>query len=186
MLYGFGDVGGLLGLSILNSPPAPILRDRGEILGFRMEEAGLGPIELRRADVAPGPDGAAPAELVISEAGNGERFKRLPDAPPATAQAGRALVGRYRCADLRADASIAFEGEQLTLRMRTPEGQRTASLQALSNTVFGYSALDPLMPAFHALTVERQASKITGFRLSSARARRLHFVRLPDPSTSGA
>jgi CubicO group peptidase (beta-lactamase class C family) len=186
MLYGFGDVGGLLGLSILNSPPAPILRDRGEMIGFRMEEAGLGPIELRRADLAPGPDGAAPAELVISEAGNGERFKRLPDAPPDTRRAGPALVGHYRCADLRADVSIAFEGEQLTLRMRTPEGQRAASLQALSNTVFGYSALDPLVPGFHALTVERRASKVTGFRLSSARARRLHFMRLPDPSTSGA
>jgi CubicO group peptidase (beta-lactamase class C family) len=185
MLYGFGDVGGQLGLSILNSPPAPILRDRGEIIGFRMEEAGMGPIELRRADLAPGPDGAAPAELVISEAGNGERFKRLPDAPPATPRAGRALVGRYRCADLRADATIAFEGEQLVLRIVTPEGRRAAALVAYGDTVFGYSALDPMTPAFHAITLERQGRRITGFRLSSARARKLHFARLPDGQTPG-
>jgi CubicO group peptidase (beta-lactamase class C family) len=186
MIYGFGEVGGLLGLSILNSPHAPILRDRGAVIGFRMEEAGMGPIELRRADLAPGPDGAAPAVLVISEAGNAERFKRLPAQPPATAGAGRALVGRYRCADLRADARIAFEGGQLLLRMKTPEGGRVASLEALSNSVFGYTALDPLMPAFHALTVERQGAIVAGFRLSSARARRLHFVRLPDSPDTGA
>jgi len=180
MVYGFGEVGGLLGLSILNSPPAPILRDRGAVIGFRMEEAGMGPVELRRTDMAPGPGGAAPAVLVISEAGNAERYRRLPVRPPATARAGRGLVGRYRCADLRAEARIGFEGGQLLMRMSTPAGGRVASLEALSNSVFGYSALDPLMPAFHALTVERRASAVTGFRLSSARTRRLHFVRLPD------
>jgi CubicO group peptidase (beta-lactamase class C family) len=183
MLYGFGEVAGLLGLSILNSPPMPIVRDRGEVLGFRMEEAGMGPLELRRADLAPGPDGGAPAALTVSEAGNAERLRLLPATPPATAQAGRALPGRYRCADLRADASIAFEGEQLVLRIVTPEGRRAAALQAYSDTVFGTAALDPMAPAFHAITLERQGRRITGFRLSSARARRLHFARLPDGKT---
>jgi CubicO group peptidase (beta-lactamase class C family) len=180
MVYGFGEAGDKLGLSILNSPPIPILRERGEVIGFRMEEAGMGPIEIRVADLAPTADGGGPADLVISEAGNAERFKRLPAQPPATAKAGRPLVGRYRCADLKADASIAFEGEQLVLRIRTPEGARMAALEAFSDTVFGYSALDAAAPAMHAITVERMASKVTGFRLSSARARRLHFARQAD------
>ena len=89
-------------------------------------------------------------------------------------------MGRYRCADLQADASIAFEGEQLVLRISAPEGGRVAALEAFSNTVFGYTALDPAAPAMHAITVERKASQVTGLRLSSARARRLHFVRLAD------
>jgi CubicO group peptidase (beta-lactamase class C family) len=185
MLYGFGDAGGLLGLSILNSPPAPILREREGIVGFRMEEVGMGPVEMRVADLAPGPDGAAPATLTISEAGNAERYSRLPATPPAAARAGRALVGHYRCADLRAQASVAFEGKRLVLRIVTPNGRRAVALQALSNSVFGTSALDPMVPGFHALTVERQAGKVTGFRLSSARARRLHFARVGDAKTTG-
>lgn len=180
MVYGFGEAGDKLALSLLNSPAAPILRERGEVIGFRMEEAGMGPLEIRVSDLTPGADGLAPAELVISEAGNAERFKRLPAKPAATAKAGKALVGRYRCADLQAEASIAFEGEQLTLRIKTPAGGRAAALEAFSNTVFGYTALDPSAPAMHAITVERTASKVTGFRLSSARARRLYFARLPD------
>jgi CubicO group peptidase (beta-lactamase class C family) len=185
MLYGFGEVGGLLGLSILNSPPLPVVRDRGEVIGFRMEEAGMGPVEMPLAELAPGPDGGAPAELTISEAGNAQRYRLLPAAPPDTAEAGRALPGRYRCDDLRADASIAFEGEQLVLRIVTPEGRRAAALEAYSDTVFGYTALDPMAPAFHAITLECQGQRITGFRLSSARARRLYFARLPDHKTSG-
>ncbi len=135
------------------------------------------------ADLAAGPDGGAPAELTISEAGNAQRFRRLPATPPATTQAGRSLPGRYRCADLRAEAAVAFEGEQLVLRIVTPEGRRAGALQAYSDTVFGYSALDPMAPAFHAITLERQGRRVTGFRLSSARARRLHFQRLPGDQT---
>ena len=185
MLYGFGEVGGLLGLSLLNSPPMPILRDRGDVIGFRMEEAGMGPLEFRLAELSPGPDGGAPPELTISETANAKRYRLLPATPPATAQAGRTLPGRYRCADLRAEATIAFEGDRLVLRIVTPEGRRAADLQAFSDTVFGTTALDPMAPAFHAITLERQGRRITGFRLSSARARRLHFVRLADHKISG-
>jgi len=180
MLYGFGAVGDQLGLSILNSPHAPILRDRGEVVGFRSEEAGLGPTEIRVADMAPAPDGSAPAVLSIAEAGNVERYRRLPATPPDTAKAGRALVGRYRCEDLNADAQIAFEHEALVLRIFAEQGTRVARLQALSNSVFGVTATDPQAPAFWAITVERRASKVRGLSLSTARARRLWFERLPD------
>jgi hypothetical protein len=180
MLYGFGAVGTQLGLSILNSPAAPILRDRGELIGFRTEEAGLGPIEIRVADMAPEPDGNAPAMMPIAEAGNVERCRLLPATPPDTAKAGRALVGRYRCEDLNADAQIAFEHDALVLRISAEQGTRVAVLTALSNRVFGVTATDPQAPAFWAITVERKASRVSGLRLSSARARRLWFERLPD------
>ncbi len=181
MLYGFGAVGEQLGLSILNSPYAPILRDRGEVVGFRSEEAGLGPIEIRAADMAAASDGGAPAVLPIAEAGNVERYRLLPATPPSTAKAGRALVGRYRCEDLNADAQIAFEHDALMLRIFAQQGTRVATLTAFSNSVFGVTATDPQAPAFWAITVERKASKVVGLRLSTARARRLWFERLPDP-----
>jgi CubicO group peptidase (beta-lactamase class C family) len=180
MLYGFGGVGDQLGLSILNSPLAPILRDRGELVGFRSEEAGIGPIEIAVADMAATPDGGAPAVLRIAEAGNVERYRLLPATPPDTARAGRALVGRYRCEDLNADAQIAFEHEALVLRIFAAQGTRVARLQALSNRVFGVTATDPQAPAFWAITAERKASKVRGLSLSTARARRLWFERLPD------
>jgi CubicO group peptidase (beta-lactamase class C family) len=182
MLYGFGAVGEQLGLSILNSPYAPILRDRGEVVGFRSEEAGLGPIEIRVADMAAAADGSAPAVLPIAEAGNVERYRLLPARPPATARVGRALVGRYRCEDLNADAQIAFEQDALVLRIFAQQGTRVAALTAFSNSVFGATATDPQAPAFWAITVQRKASTVVGVWLSTARARRLWFERLSEQS----
>lgn len=179
MLYGFGDAGGMLGLSFLNSPPLPILRDRGEVIGFRMEEAGLGPIEIRTADLAAGPDGSAPETLAISDTGNVEIFHRLPATPPSPVEAGKPLLGRYRCHDLNADAQIAFEGDQLVLRIFGSLSGRAFAVQPYSNIAFGLTALDPMMPGFHAMTVEAPGATVTSFRVSSGRARRLQFVRLP-------
>lgn len=180
MLYGFGDAAGMLGLSFLNSPPLPILRDRGEVIGFRMEEAGLGPIEIRVADLAAGTDGGAPETLAISDTGNAEVFRRLPATPPTTVEASKPLLGRYRCHDLNADAQIGFEGEQLVLRIFGTLTGRAFAVQPCSDTVFGLTALDPMMPGFHAMTVEEPAATATSFRVSAGRARRLQFVRVAD------
>jgi D-aminopeptidase len=180
MLYGFGDAGGKLGLTFLHSPPLPILRERGEFIGFLMEEAGLGPLEIRLADLAPGADGGAPDALEIRMTGTAERFTRLPDSLPDTRKVGQALTGRYRCEDVDADVTVAFEGEHLVLKIVAPGGHRAFALQALSDVVFGMTAQDPLMPGFHALTVERKSRRVTGLRVSSGRARKLAFARLPD------
>jgi hypothetical protein len=179
MLYGFGDAGGMLGLSFLNSPPFPILRDRGEVIGFRMEEAGLGPVEIRVADLAPGADGGAPAELAISDTGTVERFELLPAAAPTVADASPPLLGRYRCHDLNADAQIAFEGEAFVLRIFGSLAGRAFAIQPYSDVAFGLTALDPMMPGFHAMTVETPGARVQSFRVSSGRARRLQFVRQP-------
>jgi D-aminopeptidase len=179
MLYGFGDAGGMLGLSFLNSPPLPILRDRGEVIGFRMEEAGLGPVEIRVADLAPAPDGGAPAELVVTETGTSERFKLLPATAPTASVASKSLLGRYRCHDLNADAQIAFEGEQLVLRIFGSLAGRPFAIQPYSDAAFGLTALDPMMPGFHAMTIEAPSSRVESFRVSAGRARRLQFVRQP-------
>jgi CubicO group peptidase (beta-lactamase class C family) len=179
MVHGFGDVGGLLGLSFLESPHAPVLRERGDSLGFTMDEVGFGPVSMLVADLAAKVDGNAPGELPIRDGARTEVFKRLPDTPPATAEVGRALLGRYRVDDLAAEAEVAFEGEQLMLRIIGARGVRTFEVQALSSEVFSVRAIDPSAPAFHVFTVEHRGGRIGGFRLSTMRARGIWFERLP-------
>lgn len=180
MVYGFGEVAGHLGLSLVNSPFAPILRERGEVIGFRMEEAGMGPLEIRIADLAPTANGAAPPQLTISECGQAERFERLPAIPPSTRALGELLLGRYRSEDLQADASIRFDGEELVLRFVTEVGTREGVLEAQSGTVMSYTVRDPLIPARYALTlVQGAGGDVTGLILTTARARCIRFTRLP-------
>jgi hypothetical protein len=142
-----------------------------------MEEAGLGPIEIRVADLAPGPDGGAPAELAVTDTGNTERFQLLPATAPTAAVAIRPLLGRYRCHDLNADAQITLEGEQAVLRIFGTVAGRAFAIQPYSDAAFGLTALDPMMPGFHAMTVETPSAQVASFRVSSGRARRLQFVR---------
>lgn len=178
MVHGFGDVGGLLGLSFLESPHAPVLRERGDSLGFTMAEAGFGPFSIRVADLAATAAGEAPSELPIRDGARTEAFTRLPQKPPATAEVGRALVGRYRVADLAAEAELAFDGDRLLLHITGARGVRSFEVQALSEAVFSVRAIDPGAPAFHVFTVERRARRLRGLRLSTMRARGLWFERM--------
>ncbi len=179
LVFGFADVGGQLGMSMNFSPPAPLLRDEGRQFRIAFEDLAMGPFVLQVADLAAGGDGQAPAVLPFSESGQVMRLKRLPTRPPATASAGQALLGRYRSADLDAEAGIAFEGEVLTLRMRGGYGARHIVLQAASAQVFRMSIQDEQMPGTSALVVERRGGVVTGLRFGTGRARGLHFEKLP-------
>ena len=179
LVFGFADVGGLLGMSMNFSPPAPMLRDEGPVLRIGFEDLAMGPFVLQVADLAPGADGKAPAVLPFSESGRTMRLKRLPAKPPATASAGQALLGRYRSADLDAEATIAFEGGVLTLRLRGGYGSRHIVLVAASAQVFRMIIQDEQLPGTSALVLELHAGAVTGFRFSTGRARGLHFEKLP-------
>ncbi len=179
LVFGFADVGGQLGMSMNFSPPAPLLRDEGRQFRIAFEDLAMGPFVLQVADLAAGGDGQAPAVLPFSESGQVMRLKRLPTRPPATASAGQALLGRYRSADLDAEAGIAFEGEVLTLRMRGGYGARHIVLQAASAQVFRMSIQDEQMPGTSALVVERRGGVVTGLRFGTGRARGQHYEKLP-------
>jgi CubicO group peptidase (beta-lactamase class C family) len=179
LVFGFADVGGQLGMSMNFSPPAPLLRDEGRQLRIAFEDLAMGPFVLQVADMAAGADGRAPAVLAFSECGQTMRLKRLPARPPGTAKAGQPLLGRYRSADLDAEATIAFEGEVLTLRMRGGYGSRHIVLEAASAQVFRMTVQDEQLPSTSALVVERRGGVVTGFRFSTGRARGLHFEKLP-------
>lgn len=70
----------------------------------------------------------------------------------------------------------------MTLEFRGPLGSRRHTLTALSADVFGVVAQDE-MPDRWALTVEREACEVTGFRFSTGRTRRLLFTRVPGADT---
>ena len=179
MTFGFGEVSDKLGVSVFNTPPAPVLRDEGEVLRVGFEDVALGELIWRRADLAARSDGAAPPTIDFSESGTVERFHRLSDTPPPTKEAGLALVGRYRSPDLDAEAKIEFEGEALSLTLRTTYAGRKVQLEALSDDVFGGAGEISL---FFVLTLSHGARGVDGFRLSTGRTRGLWFGRIAEPT----
>jgi CubicO group peptidase (beta-lactamase class C family) len=179
LVFGFADVGGQLGMSMNFSPPAPLLRDEGRQFRIAFEDLAMGPFVLQVADLAADAEGHAPAVLPFSECGRPMRLVRLPATPPATSSAGQALLGRYRSVDLDAEATIAFEGDVLTLRMRGGYGARHIVLEAASDQVFRMTIQDEQMPGTAALVAERQDGEVIGFRFGTGRARGLHFEKLP-------
>lgn len=188
MVFGFAEVGGKLAMSMLFSPPAPVVRDEGKQLRIAFEDLTMGPFTLNVSDMAAGPDGAAPAILPISECGTVSRFKRLPAKPPSTAKLGKALVGQYRSQDLDATATIAFVGDVLSLRMSGGYGSREIVLEAVSPSLFAMTVKDELLPSRSALAVVRESGakgeingKIKGFHFSTGRSRRLRFERVAHP-----
>ena len=180
LVLGFDEVGGLLAGSMLFSQPAPIFRDEGHQLRVAFEDVAMGPFIYPVAELAAGPDGQAPASFTFTESGMVTRFKRLPAKAPATAKVGKALLGRYRSQDLDATATIAFEGDVLTMRTQGGYGFRHMVLEAASATVFRMTVCDEMLPGTSALVLERQGGEVVGFRFGTPRSRSLHFERIAD------
>ncbi|MET0208514.1 MAG: serine hydrolase domain-containing protein [Burkholderiaceae bacterium] len=176
--FGFVETAGKLEITVLNSPGLP-LREVDDQLLLAFEDVAVGPLELRTADL--GATDAAPATLILREAGNAERFDLLPETPPALKEAGAALVGRYRSADLGdASAEIAFDGDQLMLRIKGGFGGNAMTLEAFSADAFGWKVTDPLLPLGGGLSVRREGGAVTGFRVDTTRTRHMAFERVTE------
>ena len=180
LVFGFAEAGGgALGLCLLNGPPVA-LRDEGAQLRQAFEDMAMGPFVLPAAQLATA--GAPPPQLELAEAGSVECCELLPETPPPLTEAGVPLLGRYRSADLDAEARIGFDGAQLQLQIRGAYGGNRFGLQAFSAEVFGCEELDTPLPQARCavLNVARSASRVTGFRLDTPRTRRLAFERCGD------
>ena len=175
--FGFVDNQGKLGLSILNSQGLP-LYEVGANLSLRFEDVAVGPVVVKASALAT--TGKPPAQLTISESGNPEKFVLLPKKSPNLKQAGKALVGRYRAADLAADATIEFSGKSLLLKVVGALATTVMELDAFSDDAFGWKVTDELLPLRGALSVERADGKVTGFRVDTSRTRHVRFQRLAD------
>jgi D-aminopeptidase len=168
-LVGFGDAGGKLGLCVMNSPPVP-LRDEGDVLRLGFEDIAMGPFIVRTADIAD--QAQAPARLEITESGNVLQLELLADEAPADAIAP--LAGRYRCADLDADAAVVREGDTWKLRVFGQYALNEMVLEALSADVLGFA--HPLFPQLRGvLSPDRADGAVTGFRIDTGRTRGMRF-----------
>ena len=148
------------------------------------EDVVLGPFEMRVDDLRAGADGRAPKTITVNDCGRVRVCRRLPARAPATARAGQALVGRYRCDDLDADATIAFEGKELALRLQGSYGMRHIVLEAVAEHCFRMTWRDPLDPTTSALIPTVEQGVVTGFRCNSLRTRHLRFVRMHEKASA--
>ena len=180
LVLGFGDVAGMLGVSLQGSPPAPVLRDLGDELAVGFEDLAMGPFRLPKSALAPGDDAVAPARLVMHESGHAHAFTLLPAAVPQAAEMGAELAGRYHSPDMEAQATIAWEGEGLRMRWLGGYGTRQLWIEPLSREVALLAIDDPQAPGHLVMTVEREGPRVAGFHVSAGRTRCLRFRRLAD------
>ncbi len=177
LVWGFEDVGGMLGASLQLSPAAPVLYDLGDRLSTRFEDLAMGPFAIQSDQLAPARDGAAPASLTIVEAGRPQDYQLIPVDPPDPVKVLRSLAGDYRCIDLDCDARIRTNhGPQM--RLAGGYGTRDLDLEVVSENVLGVTARDAIAPTRYAMTVVREDDDVLGFHISTNRARRLAFERI--------
>jgi CubicO group peptidase (beta-lactamase class C family) len=183
MLLSFGAVGDSLGLAFLNNPPLPVLRDTGDTLRAGFEDVALGPLVLPTADLAPGPDGGAPARLSFGETGHFEILERLPESPPPPALRKDDLVGRFASHDLGAEARIEWVDGKLLFRLKGEFGPwREFAVTPYSETAFGLQETG-YPGGCLAMTAEQPQGTVESFRVESIRVRHLQFLRVRDAST---
>jgi CubicO group peptidase (beta-lactamase class C family) len=176
MVFGFADANGKLGFAIHNSPPVPAREEDGALcLDFSRIVTGPYRVALQ----VPGQDEPAPPTLELDDAGTLHVLTRLPE-PPPLAEAGRALVGRYDVPDVAAQARIAFEGDELLLRISSEFGPHVLRLKALAADLFAWNCCGPLAALGGTLRVERSDGRTSGLRLDTLRTRHLHFQRVAD------
>ena len=175
LVWGFEDVGGLLAASLQLSPAAPVLYDFGDRISTRFEDLAMGPFAFNADDLQAGEHDAAPETLTIREAGKPQEFKLMPD-DAASGIDTKALVGRYQSNDLDCDATIGLS-DGLTMRLGGGFGVRELDLEFLSENVVSVTAKDPIAQTRYAMTVIRNGSEISGFHISTNRARHIEFER---------
>ncbi|MDP9125709.1 MAG: hypothetical protein M3N82_14090, partial [Pseudomonadota bacterium] len=127
---------------------------------------------VRTADIADQPQ--APARLEITESGHTLHLELLPDAAPQEAIAP--LAGRYRAADLGAEAVVVREDGTWKLRIFGQYAINEMVLEALSADVVALT--HPLFPQLRAaLSIDRRDGTVTGFRVDTGRTRAMRFDR---------
>jgi CubicO group peptidase (beta-lactamase class C family) len=175
MVFGFGNANGKLGFIIHNSPPIPVREDPDQLC-LDFSRIVTGPYRVAMQPLAPGEE--APPALQLEDGGTMRTLERLPATPPSLAQAGQALVGRYRAPDLDAQAEIVFDGDALLVRIASPFGPNILRLSAWGDDIFGWQFTGELAALGGTMHIERSGGKVSGLRLNTLRTRHMHFERL--------
>ena len=176
LVWGFDDVGGLLGVSLQLSPAAPVIYDFGDHLSTRFEELAMGPFRISKSDLAPDSDGNAPRELVIFESGRETLFSLMSNETFDTSLVSQRLSGSYSSADLDCEAGIWVD-ESLRMRFLGGYGVRDLDLEVISDSLVMVTARDPIAPYRFALTIMYNDDEVSGFHISTNRARGIEFKK---------
>ncbi len=177
LVIGFGPAAAHLGISIMGSPPYPVLRDTGDMLRVGFEEAALGPIEITTAALGADAQGGAPDAIRVKEAGVAHNLVRLRVDGAAAACAARSLAGRYRSVDLAADAVVAVDEQAPRIAIRGEFGAFSGTLRFLSwDVALVYDAGSPVSAGVIARSPGTGSAH--GFRVSMARGRGFTFDRV--------
>ena len=175
--FGFTEADGKLQISVVNNDGLPLHQTESAlVLGF--EDVAFGPLALDITALVK--EGAAPEKLSLRQSGYVEEYVKLPATPPALAEVGRSLVGRYHADDLDADAQIDFSGDKLMLKVFGKVGSGEMQIEPFSADVFGLKSTDPMLPLRGTLNVQRNGGSVVGFRVDSTRTRKMAFQKLTD------
>ena len=148
----------------------------GDALRLGFEDLAAGPIAF---DVFENSD-APPRTLEIRESGLSEHFELLLAFAADDSPVGSELEGRYRCADLDADATIDLQDGKIRMRVFGAWGTSISMLTAYSNDVLGWQIQSAELPLRGVMTLERVGGKLTAFKMDTLRARHLRFERVEE------
>jgi len=170
---GFKAVGELLGVSLFGNGAVP-LRSDGEFLRLPFEDAGLGPLHMSL-------QGAGDATLDVWEGALRHSCVRLPEAAGDIGELAPSLCGRYRCADLDADAIVSRGGDDLLLDMHGRAGTQTMQLSLQGRDALTWRVADPVMPLVGTARIEYGAGgEAAALWLNAWSSRQLRFARVPE------
>lgn len=175
--FSFSEHDGILAVSILNGSPATMRPDGTALRVGDYEDGAGGPVTIliREAEL----EDRAPDSLTLTEGGNPEIARLLPETPPTVTDVAKGLLGRYIASDLSAEAEVALEDGALVLNVYGRHGTVVMALEPYSNDVLGFT-IGGDMPDRGVLTLDRTQGSVKAFRANDARTRHVLFERKAD------
>ena len=179
-LLRFADLEGVLGVSVMDGPPLPLIDD-GAQLSVGFEGMSASPLDLPPQGLASDP---APGALHIVEWGNASVCRRLPDPSDAAhgvhvIDATHPLVGRYHSPAMQASGAIDVVDGALRLRLVAGQGGNTFTVTPWDDEVFGLQSTDPYFPNHAAMHVEsRDGRGVRSLLLNTVRSRQIRMHRV--------
>ena len=174
----FAVQGPHLALVPWNLMPVP-LHDDGDTLRIGVEDMPETGLRLPVAELLAG-DGP-PAVLHVLRGRRPVVMKRLQAEPRADTAAARALVGRYAADDLRAQARVVQQGDELELHLQADAPPVRCTLRPWGPDLFALNVPEvDDVPLGGVLSVTHEAGRVTGLLLDSFRTRGLWLRRLAD------
>ncbi|HEY1075309.1 MAG TPA: serine hydrolase domain-containing protein [Fontimonas sp.] len=165
----------LLLLSTYNTPVAALYETD---TGLTLPEGPVSLYEIRQR-----PAGEAPAAtLDVHICGDLERFERLPETAPTSAELAPALCGRYRFAEFGTEVEVVLRDGKLQLDLLPEYGLARWEVEPLSADILAcgiFHTVPPMpLPNLATLIVDRQDGAVKGFWISNDRTRDIRFDRI--------